>query len=271
MLTIPDWDFAMASWFDHVAYDRELGPKLGDCAISGLKFMWPETEGKMPCSHRCLLGWHKLWIHGEGSPIPLEILAVIEADLRANGYHEEADALVLAQDAYLRSCEWDQLQAEDVIFSSTPDGEEEMVLRLGVAERNETTKTGMRQGSRLDWPYTMKMLADRVKAMKPNEKVFKTSPTKFRYAWNQSARRLKLQLGPPHSVRHSGPSHDCATGYRTMWQIQRRGRWSSEKSVMRYAKSHTWLEMRAKFPSELMTQGAAILAARPARPTIARE
>ena len=165
------------------------------------------------------------------------------------------------------------LRIEDVIFALNPDGEKEAMLRLGVAERAESTKTGMRQGVRVDSPYVLKILEQLTATAKPNSKVFATTAARYCASWTKAASNLGVQnkIGPPHSVRHSGPSHDSATGYRSIWQIQRRGRWSSERSVLRYAKTHTWLEVRARVPAHLMEQGTALLAQRPPRSKVARE
>ena len=42
------------------------------------------------------------------------------------------------------------------------DGQLQGMIRLGVAERNESTKTGMRQGVRIDSPYVLKPLGSAV-------------------------------------------------------------------------------------------------------------
>ena len=89
-----------------------------------------------------------------------------------------------------------------------------------------------------------------------SQKLFNISNYYFGTAWYDAGRVLGVSLGPPHSVRHSGPAHDAAVGYRSMWQIQRRGRWASERSVLHYAKTHAWVEARAKIPSNIMARGA---------------
>ena len=117
----------------------------------------------------------------------------------------------------------------------------------------------------MDYPHTKQILARLVHDRPPGEKLFATNKAKYVKAWAMASKELDVDLGPPHSVRHSGPSHDCACGYRSMWQVQRRGRWASEKSVMRYAKSHAWIEARSKVPKDIMQRGTVILSARDAR------
>ena len=145
------------------------------------------------------------------------------------------------------------------------------MLRIGVAERGEAAKTGMRQGVRVDSPHVVALLARRKGERSAKDKLFRTNATRCIKLWYEIAAALSHPIGPPHSVRHSGPAHDVGSGYRTLWQAQRRGRWASEKSVLRYAKTHTWVEQRAKTSEAIMEEGRQILACRSPRPSAARE
>ena len=54
--------------------------------------------------------------------------------------------------------------------------------------------------------------------------------------FNQAAARLQLPV-TPYQWRHSGPSIDISRRLRTLTEVQKRGRWKSQKSVTRYEKS----------------------------------
>eukprot|EP00959_Pyramimonas_sp_CCMP1952_P341554 7154714-Pyramimonas_sp.AAC.1 len=41
----------------------------------------------------------------------------------------------------------------------------------------------------------------------------------------------------PYSLRHAGPSWDVIAGRRSQLEVQRRGRWASMSSLIRYEKS----------------------------------
>eukprot|EP00972_Heterocapsa_arctica_P046245 6822825-Heterocapsa_arctica.AAC.1 len=71
----------------------------------------------------------------------------------------------------------------------------------------------MRQGVRVDSPHIVNMLARRKASCSPSERLFKLSKPAFVKAWADAGRTLGIDLGPPHSVRHSGPAHDAATAY----------------------------------------------------------
>ena len=85
--------------------------------------------------------------------------------MRRNGAKEEADALALAHDCFPRSGELLMLRVADVERASDDD----VIIRLGVRERKEKTKTGSHQGVRVDWSGTAKMLARQLAARKPLE------------------------------------------------------------------------------------------------------
>ena len=93
------------------------------------------------------------------------------------------------------------------------------------------------------------------------EKIFKTSPSKVRRAWNRAARDNKFDPGPLHTLRHVGPSEDALGTpeegpYRSLPQIQVRGRWKLLQSVLRYAKIHPLLRARAETPTRILEYGA---------------
>ena len=123
----------------------------------------------------------------------------------------------------------------------------------------------------MDSPYVVGILARRKGERQPKDKLLDSAAARFRKLWYEVAKVLEHAVGPPHSVRHSGPAHDVGGGYRTLWQAQRRGRWASEKSVQRYAKTHTWVEQRSRVKPATMEEGRHIWESRAQRPTIARE
>ncbi len=272
VMTPDDIDRSICLYFDALLDDESGGPHKGDAVVHGMVFLFPELGPHLPRAHRSLRGWHRIYVHGEGGPQPMEIWALVGADLRSHGQHESADALAVALDCYLRASEIFGLRAEDVLITDQGRPEQLVSLRLGVIERGERTKTGARQGVLVDWPDTADILVNRKHNRKPGDKLFAVSVDTYRRDLQLAARRLGLpDLGPAHSVRHSGPSADAEQGYRSIWQIQRRGRRASEKSVMRYAKTHTLHQAKAAFNEDTLARGAALLRQRRLTPATARE
>ena len=68
-----------------LAHEGEVGPHIGDCVLHGMAWIYPECQGRMPRASRSLLGWHKLHVHGEGQGLPIEILVLVEKEMREAG------------------------------------------------------------------------------------------------------------------------------------------------------------------------------------------
>ncbi|CAK0869509.1 unnamed protein product, partial [Prorocentrum cordatum] len=233
MMSREEIDNSILVYLDYLVEDEEVGPHRGDYVVHGMAFVWPELSTGLPRANRALRAWHKMHVAGEGGPQPLEVWAALDEAMRLAGSVEAADAAALAVDAYLRSAEVFALRVEDII-----DADDDVVaIKLGVQERNERTKTGVRQGVLIDRPHIADMLRARKAAKKPGELVFGCSVEAYRRALRKASDDIGITAFPAHSARHSGPSRDAAEGYRTVWAIQRRGRWASEKSVLRYMKT----------------------------------
>jgi len=268
-------DDSLAAYLCHMCYEKDMHPGNGDKLVHGIRYLWPDKASGLPLSVRSLLGWHRIHIHGEGGPMPKEVIACIAEWMREHDQSEEALLVELAFDCYLRTGEAFALRQSDVVISRDK-GSTRAALRIGVAERGESSKTGMRQGVIVDADWLTHELANRSNtnagAKRSGEQpLIRTSPVKFRQAWHDALSALRLEYTPPHTLRHSGPSEDLASGYRTFLQVQRRGRWSSDKSVLRYAKTHTLCEAAARSPPELISRGRVIFEARAQRPKQARE
>ena len=55
--------------------------------------------------------------------------------------------------------------------------------------------------------------------------------------FGRSRRRLRIKRLVPYQTRHSGASIDLCLSHRSLREVQSRGRWGSEKSMLRYNKS----------------------------------
>ena len=208
-----------------------------------------------------------------GGPTGLETLACMEQQLRDWNETTAADFIPTAVDGYLREQDGEQLCGEDVVFHGS-----DVVLRLGRSDRGESVKTGRNQGVRIDRQYVKDILQRRVAALKkrhPNDwqkkKVCPITKARYRTLWERAGRAVGVNPGPPHGARHTGASLDAATGYRTMLQIQRRGRWTADRSVLRYARTHDWVLAESQQPAHVRSRGSQLLQGRGSRPEMAQE
>ena len=174
--------------------------------------------------------------------------------MRRKGQIDASEAAETALDCYMREQQVLRLRGEDI--ATTAEGE--MSISLGVAERGESAKTGRQQGVRPDTPFVRDLLMRRKASVKPHEKIFKLNVNQYRNCFAAARKELGLPLKKPHGIRHTGPSRDAATRYRTRPQHGRRGGWLSDKSVLRYAKTHSYVGARAETPLHILGRGAKI-------------
>ena len=183
--------------------------------------------------------------------------------MEERGRTEAADVVVLMSDMSLRSSDWPLLQPEDV--HSSPAG---VAVSLGVPERGESTKTGVRQGVRPDRPRAAEVLLRRKYMTAAGRKLFRISADQFRAAWDQTCRELSYDPGPPHNLRHTAAAYDLFVGYRTLDAIKVRGRWRAKTSVLRYGKTHVYLQADSEMPQMIRERGERCLAQWGERPKV---
>ena len=71
----------------------------------------------------------------------------------------------------------------------------------------------------------------------PDELVFEFDYQEFAKQFSKTRRRLRIKKLVPYQARHSGASIDLCMGYRTIAEVKNRGRWASDKSMLRYNKA----------------------------------
>ena len=82
---------------------------------------------------------------------------------------------------------------------------------FGVRDRGLKVKTGSNQGVTLDRAYIADVLVALVASLEYGDSVFPFDPIQYRKEWRQALKALGLLwAGPPHNVRHTGPSADIA-------------------------------------------------------------
>ena len=123
----------------------------------------------------------------------------------------------------------------------------------------------------MDTQHASNILLARKAAMQRGELVFATNPKRYRQALDKSCQKLGIETPPAHAITHTGPSRDAFEAYRTMAQIKRRGRWTIDGSLLRYAKTHAYATVMANTPTNVMNLGAQLLSARVERASSAQE
>jgi hypothetical protein len=247
LLEQEDKDLAFADYLAYLCYDLDKGIGEGKSALAGWCHIFVGEHDRLPRAKRALVAWERLAVTGEGIAVPWPAVWAIAKKLRQQGHEESADLVLLSADAYLRESDWAMIASEDIIVTGT-----EVAILLGVPERGEATKTGVRQGVRPDRPWAAQLWAKYKQRTPKGQKVFLVKAAAFRQHWRQACAAFEFDPGPPHQLRHTGPSYDLFVQYRTSKEVKNRGRWRSDTSVLRYAKAHAYLAALARLPAKVL-------------------
>ena len=197
----------------------------------------------------------------------------VQEEMR-RGDTEAADIAVISAECYLRESDRNLLHPWDVVYTEALG----VSLLIGNPDAGESAKTGSRQGVRPDRRVVEQLLLRRRKeAISARRKrLFSITAAPFCRAWVSACTRLGYNPGPPHSLKHTGPSFDALEDatlqgpYRTLDAIQARGRWKLMRSVLRYSKTHTYNQALASMPDCLRARGAQLYSRIASRSKVAR-
>ena len=247
-------DIALADRMAEQLYIDGEGIAAGANLLSGVVHIWPQLTGHLPCAARALAAWRKVEPAGVGEALCAEVMMVMIARLGAYGGEgrEAADIMLTMFATYCRQQDIFQLRKEDVAVVRDPF---KVALHFGVSTRGESTKTGIDQGVLVDHLEIATMLAKRSRSGSSSDPLFNISRARFHALYAQVAATLNVQVPPPHALRHTGPSRDAYLGFRTLSEIQVRGRWDARSSVLRYSKPACYVGLLARVPHDLLAEG----------------
>ena len=115
----PDFDAAMAQYFDWLCYGLHLQPTQGTIVMFGFLCAMPEYSGHLHLASRSLKSWRKLTASSEGGPLCEEALLLIVVCLLVNGFIVEACWALVQYDCYGREQDMEMLRSADVDFDGS--------------------------------------------------------------------------------------------------------------------------------------------------------
>ncbi|CAK0900339.1 unnamed protein product, partial [Prorocentrum cordatum] len=210
--------YAAAAW--HLAGLSPIGklrfPRFSRAA-RGLGLLAPaQTVPPVPFEVVCWIAWH-IYLRLQDWTIPLCLLTMFVC--------------------YFRPVDVHSLREEDLV---PPGGSSShWVLNVHPARRGETSKVGVSdEALLLDSPYLPGLgpALHRRRRGQRLAKLFEVSERELSMQWGRSQEQLGLlpsQRRRLYQIRHAGPPHDILMGVRTLLDVKRRGRWSSDATVKR--------------------------------------
>jgi hypothetical protein len=254
-------DRALARDLEYRCYGLHQNVQRGKALVHGMLHINPGLKVRIPLAMKALVGWDRVHVAGEGRPMSQAAVFLVVRHLFAEGRLFEAIAVWLSWDCYLRESDWESLRLEDIfVYGKSMSTKAPAVgLRLGAAHRGLSTKTGPEQTVVVDDTFLRRVLAAIRETGHPDDPLFPFKQQHYRVMWHRVLAFLGLPPLPPHSLRHSRPSHQISTGELSLEEVRRRGRWRQLKSVQRYTKAALIIAYNSQLPQKVLTAGGRVL------------
>jgi integrase len=233
-------DGRFVKWMNAM-FAKGCKPWKGEKALAALAAFSPaySKDGlkQLPRAVRCLKGWRKLCPGKSKRPFSFAVWAAVATTLARQGHVMVAVGILVMVCGYLRVKE---LLSLTVGQFQRPSGQglRSWAVMLFPSSGSLTSKTGQQDDSvPLDSPLItfLAVVFELFRKMPPGRKLVDLSYINFYKLIQGAAGSLGIPILASLG-RHSGASIDRASGFRTLDEVQRVGRWASRKSMLRYEK-----------------------------------
>ena len=265
---LPRWDAGV--WDEHLTefltflYDSGAGPFAARLIMSAVLWAEPQLGSGFsrvfPLTHQAAKGWSRLRPPRSRPPIPWLVAAGMAHWLLCHGHREAALCIVVLFHTYCRPGEGLSLLCKQVVpaIRGQPGAIGQVSIVLNPEELGQPSKTGLFDSAvAFDLPqqaWIARVLLLVKGRRHPDERLLQVAYLELLAAMRDAADALGCALlrPTPHGLRHGGASHDKAAGYRSLLDIQARGKWRATQSVLRY-------EKHARIVQQLERLGPAVL------------
>lgn len=236
-------DELMADFMD-IQFLENKPAHEGEKTLAALEYNQIHLKGTMLRSRRALRGWRKAMPATSRLPLPRLAMYGIAMQLIYEGLLDMSLMVLVAFFLYLRPGEAHDLQGKHVIPPVRAAGRQFSWVNVVIrdAEGMKPDKVGVFDNS---LPLDVKpiqwiglALLDRKKALpKQTDKLFRFSMEEFRKKFQAAAQEINLEGIHPYQLRHGGATEDLTSKIREFSMVKARGRWKTDASVRRYAKT----------------------------------
>ena len=235
-------DGALVAYFNRCYFAGEQSDK-GEKVLAALLHYAPEfgrNGGRfVPRAWRAVKGWRKLTPPRSRLGLPLGVWAAIAWRMMVHNELPMATYMLLMVSSYARPNELLRIQRRDLVPPS-PRVVDCWSLVLNARELGKESKVGTYDDSILLNSSWLGWLGPVLKLLKEGEdegKVFQFTYPQFLKVFGRVLSEFCLHGVVPYQARHSGPSIDRAKGERSLLEVQKRGRWASSRSLVRYERA----------------------------------
>lgn len=254
-------DKAATRYLSHLFFKGE-GAYAGRAALYGLAFKLTlnlRDPCELPLSRASLRGYGQAAPERQRDPLPWEACCLIAAWLARRDHPGDLDAaraFVVTFDGYLRPSETLALRGIDItvlrhrtslpyrkvsvtLAPFRPDDGDPAAPTTKAGDYDDTVLFGDPASCAAQRGFIADMLARCKSSGSALGRIFNIRLFDMELKFKQAVTALGLTRlhCTPHCLRHGGPSTDFALSFRTLEDIQRRGRWHAQASVKRYEKA----------------------------------
>ncbi|CAE8724300.1 unnamed protein product [Polarella glacialis] len=241
LVTDAQTDEALVKYFNQ-EYPAGSQSHLGNRVMAAFLDRFPEYgrlgSRKTPRAWRALKGWRKLTPGKSRKAHALAVWAAISWRMVVRQQVLMAIFNLVQVSTYARPGELIRLTRSSLV-PPTPGVTKFWALLLSPEEGVERSKTGTADDSiLLDSPW-LQWLAPAFQFMKQgpaDENLWGFNYPQYVKQFKASCQELQIHV-VPYQARHRGPSIDRARVLRSQEEVQKRGRWISHKSLVRYEKA----------------------------------
>ena len=212
----------------------------GEVCMAALMHFQPQFsrvgDAKLPRAWKALKGWRRRAPCRSRLAYPFQVWAAMCWVLARNGHWGMAAYVLWMVVTYNRPSEPLTVQRRDLSRPMIGVSPQWTVL-LWPAERDGRSKVlGSDDSLTLDtkivpwFPQLVEVLSEGPQA----ENIFNFTYAEFNKEFTRARRKLRIKRLVPYQARHSGASIDLCLLYRSIPEVKGRGRWASEKSMLRY-------------------------------------
>jgi len=222
-LSTEEADELMADYLDCLFLQGKTAGE-GEKSLASLEFHDLSFKGKMPRSKRALRGWRKEVPPQSRLPLPKLAMYGIVMQMLSRNKRTMGLMTIASFDLYLRPGEALDLRKRHIVPPVVAGG-------WGVFDNALAINS-----SNMIW-MGQELLAHAKKLNHKDDHLFSFSMDSFREEFARCGRMLNLGDVHPYHLRHGGATHDLTSGHRDHSSVKARGRWKTDQSVRRYAKT----------------------------------
>ncbi|CAE7252533.1 AMY1.1 [Symbiodinium necroappetens] len=236
-------DWVLADYFDDM-FLQGSSLAVGEKTIAAVEFRFIEAKKGLLRARRALKGWRKLRPPTSRLPLPKPVTYGIAMVLIAKGHRDMGVKTLVDFDLYLRPGESLDVRAKHVVRPVPKSGKQyqKYAVIIRDQELGRPDKTGTFDNTiLLDNPETESWLGPHLHRMARKvtgeSPVFQFSSEAFRKQFQSAAEAIGLKHLHPYQLRHGGASEDLNSRIRDHVAVRERGRWKTDSSLRRYAKT----------------------------------